>query len=166
MNSRLRNLRMLGLLLLLVSVWLPASLAAAMSPLTPPPLIFKPYGIVVKGGIDAPPGIELSAWCGGVQYAVTTTESFNGDTWYAVEVPGDNTSTPAKEGCAIGETVVFKAEGVETDQTAPWSETNPRLDLTYNSPYLIYLPISLRPGSAAAPGTAIPALRTGRYGPN
>jgi hypothetical protein len=101
-----------------------------------PPLPFSPYGIVKGNGENAPPGAMVSAWCLSIQYAITGTIDFEGDTWYALDIPGDDPDTTGeKEGCEAGDTVDFQIDGYPADQDATWSSgKSEQVDLTYSYP--------------------------------
>jgi hypothetical protein len=94
-----------------------ASVAGAV-----PPVAFNVYGTVTIDGSSVAAGTVVAARCGGVQYAWTGATLYAGQSWYLLDVPGDDTSTPGtKEGCAAGETVSFTVEGLPPDQAAAWS---------------------------------------------
>jgi hypothetical protein len=97
-----------------------------------PPKPFNPYGTVMIDGSSVPAGTPVVALCGGVQYASTGTVIDGGQSWYLLNVPGDDPETSGvKEGCASGETVIFTVNGVPAQQTAPWVEgASQRLDLS------------------------------------
>lgn len=101
------------------------------APGTPPPP-FSPYGVVKVNGANVPLGTHIGAWCGGGQYGQTTEITlYNNETWYSnLDVRGDDPDTPAKDGCYANETVSFQVAGLWANQTAPWTSTGPRLDLT------------------------------------
>ena len=105
---------------------------------TPPPLPFSPWGTVKVNGANVPTGTQISAWCSGVQYAVTTKiDLYNGESWYSnLDVSGDLTDTPdVKEGCSPNETISFRVGSLPAKETASWtSGSSSRLDLTAGSP--------------------------------
>ena len=79
------------------------------------------YGTIKKDGANIPAGTVVSAWIGGVQYASTTTLTSGADSVYALNVPGDDPDTPAKEGGVSGEIISFQVGGQTADQTAIFS---------------------------------------------
>lgn len=110
-------------------------LFVAQGALATPPPPFSPYGTVKVDGANVPVGTVVSAWCDGVQYGSTTAQMQSGETWYYnLDVLGDDSETPAKDGCLPNETVRFKIGDLWADQTPPWSSSGPRLDLTATSP--------------------------------
>ena len=100
-----------------------------------PPTPSSFVGTVKIDGINAPLTAVVSAWINGVKYAYTTVALFEGETWYSLDVPGDDASTPAIEGGTEGQTIVFRVDypdnALVADQTGTWhSGTNPTLNLT------------------------------------
>ncbi len=116
------------------SLWEDTSPTRSLSPSTPPQP-FSPYGLVQVDGADVAGGTVVSAWCGGVKYRETTTQmqTVGGVThsWYFnFDIPGDDPDTPAKDGCSANETVAFRVGTLVAGQTAPWTSSSPRLDLS------------------------------------
>jgi uncharacterized repeat protein (TIGR01451 family) len=118
MMRRIAGLFSLALLLTLL-------LAVAVHAI--PPLPFSRYGTVQVNGANVAAGTTVGAWCGGVQYAETEVEYYDGQSVYAIDVPGDDPETDGqKEGCASGEEVQFTItvgqDVLQADQTATWAE--------------------------------------------
>jgi hypothetical protein len=122
-----------------------SSLAAPNTPLTPP-IPDQVYGLVKVNGIFVPAGTFVSAWCGGVKFAEKATINYNGETWYSLDIPGDDLTTPAKkEGCSNGETISFKISTDYADQTKNWTEGNSsQLDLSIANLIKIYIPVVMK----------------------
>jgi len=96
-----------------------------------PPIPSSFYGTVKLNGSNVPNGTKVSAWIGGVKYAETETETWQGDSVYSIDVPGDDPDTPGKDGGVEGETIVFKIASYTADQTGTWhSGTSLPLNLT------------------------------------
>ena len=96
-----------------------------------PPVPSSFYGTVKLNGSNMPDGTKVSAWIGGVKYCETETETWEGDSVYFMDVPGDDPETPEKDGGVEGETIVFKIASYTADQTGTWhSGTNVELNLT------------------------------------
>jgi PKD repeat protein len=87
----------------------------------PPPIPSTFYGTVQVKGEDVPAGTSVSAWIDGVRYAETVSMEANGDSVFAIDVPGDNPDTSIVEGGAEGDTITFQVSGIETDQTTMWT---------------------------------------------
>jgi hypothetical protein len=121
-----------------------------------PPLPYSPWGYVKGNGENAPLGAVVSAWCTGVQYAYTGTLEYQGNTAYALDVPGDETETGGeKEGCAAGETVVFKIDGYQANETAAWTSGEvEHVDLTYSYPTATPTPTASATPTVSATPTA------------
>ena len=118
-----------GFIVLVLTVGL--LLASALTALAVPPLPSSFYGTVKAGGSNVPIGTTVSAWINGVKYNETTVLMHAGDTVYSLDVPGDDSGTPDKEGGVPGDTVVFRVGTQVADQTAPWqSGNNVELNLT------------------------------------
>ena len=63
---------------------------------------------VIIDGAPVPAGTLVAAYCGGNVYRSTLTTTQAGAAWYMnLDIPGDDPATPAKDGCASGETVYF-----------------------------------------------------------
>ena len=117
---------------LLVTYLLPASPVSAVAPLP-----CKFYGTVKQGGANVPAGTAVTAWIGGEQFGSTVyTFSYAGESWYNLDVPGDDDETPGiKEGGVNGDTVSFKVAGNWASQTGTWSTGgNALLNLTVSEP--------------------------------
>jgi uncharacterized repeat protein (TIGR01451 family) len=92
---------------------------------------FSPYGKVRVNGANVPTDVLIAAWCDGVKYAQTEPETYEAESWYALDVPGEDDEEPGKDGCYVGETVTFTIDGLDADQSAPWaSGQSYQLDLT------------------------------------
>ena len=94
-------------------------------------------------------GTVISAWCDGVQFSASmTTIDGQGESWYTLDVPGDDPLTPEIEGCVAGAIVHFMIGNLEADQTAIWVETESpvRLDLSAEGAIGInfFLPLILK----------------------
>ena len=59
-------------------------------------------------------GEPVVAACGGFTQSVKTQWS-DGDSVYAMNILGDDTDTPGKEGCSVGEPITFKIAGLDGD---------------------------------------------------
>lgn len=130
---RLVKVAPVGLLLLLATLLLAVVVEAR------PPLPFSPYGTVKVNDENVAEGTAVGAWCGGVQYAEAGSMVFEGDSVYFMDVPGDDSETPAKDGCVQGEVVTFTITigqmVLDVEQDAEWAEgTDLELNLTAFQP--------------------------------
>lgn len=128
-----------GIRVALVGVFIAALFVGYLLPATPvsavPPLPCKFYGTVKQNGANVPAGTEVTAWIAGTQYASAYTFSYSGETWYDIDVPGDDPDTPYKDGGVPGDTVSFKVGEVWADQTGTWQTGgNVSLNLTIAAP--------------------------------
>lgn len=109
-----------------------------------PPLPSSFHGVLQVNGENVPAGTEVTAWINGVQYSSVLSLMYEGDSVYAIDVPGDDLSTTEViEGGVAGDTIIFKIDGVEATQTGTWatgSNVNLDLDLTGQS-HLLFLPL-------------------------
>ncbi len=125
---------------LLVGVFIAALLVGYLLPATPvsavPPLPCKFYGTVKQGGANVPAGTPVTAWIAGVQYGtIAYAFSYGGETWYNIDVPGDDPDTSVKDGGVPGDIVSFKVGDVWADQTGVWQTGgNISLNLTIAAP--------------------------------
>jgi len=137
-----RDLRIVGVLLLIL-VGAGLADAAGTPVLAVPPLPSSFYGTVKVNGANVPEGTQVTAWVDGVRYAYTTVLIYQGDTVYALDVPGDEQETPETiEGGVQGDVIVFRVGGVPADQIATWQTgTNVNLDLTLRAGTTTFLPL-------------------------
>ena len=64
------------------------------------------YGTVTVDGHPVAAGTAVTAICGAYSQTVSA-QVFEGSSVYAIAIEGDEPGTPAKEGCAVGETIAF-----------------------------------------------------------
>jgi hypothetical protein len=96
-----------------------------------PPLPSSYYGKITLDGMDVPEGTRLEAWIGDLLVAYNTTQVYQGDSVYSLDIPGDDSSTQAIEGGVEGDVIYFKLDGFLAGQTATWhTGTNQELDLS------------------------------------
>lgn len=111
------------------------ALALTLSSLTPasafPPLPSSFYGTIKQDGENIPDGTLVEALIDGEVMATFLSETYQGDSVYSLDIPGDDATTDKVEGGTAGQTVQFRVGGVLADQTAEWtSGVNYNLDLT------------------------------------
>jgi hypothetical protein len=118
-----------------------------------PPAPASFFGTVKDGGANVPEGTPVQAWIDGAEYGATTViiDGGSGDSVYTMNVVGDDTDTPEKDGGEAGDTIIFYVDGRQAPQTAEWqSGTNVELNLTYD-PTVVSL-TSLRAAASGVPG--------------
>lgn len=102
-----------------------------------PPNPDNRYGTAQINGQWVAAGTAVTALCGA--FTQTTGSTWNsGQSWYSIAIKGDDPDTPAKDGCAAGETISFKLAGITADQTTTWDNSHTsywRLDLTATGDY-------------------------------
>jgi hypothetical protein len=92
------------------------------------------YGTVKVNAANVPDGTSVQALIDGKVYADVLTQTYQGDSVYALNVTGDDTDTTVKDGGREGDTVQFKIGGVLASQTGIWhSGTNVTLNLNVSS---------------------------------
>lgn len=101
-----------------------------------PPLPFSPTGTVKNGGANVPNGTIIAAYCGGVKYVETPSVIVLDppESWYAMDIPGDDPGTGPVEGCTPLQMVTFTIGGQAAFQTVPWVQGSALLDLTVDEP--------------------------------
>ena len=138
-----------------------------------PPLPSSFYGTVKVNNANVPDGTVIQVVVGGQVYAEEFTQTYQGNSVYALDVPGDNTDTAVQDGAREGDTVQFKIGGVLADQTAVWhTGTNVNLNLTASSTVPIITPqatpspvptqtaiVLIQPSSTPAASIPTPNLR-------
>ena len=97
-----------------------------------PPLPSGFYGTVKINGVNVAAGTKISGWINGVKYAETTVLSYQGNTVYSLDVPGDDSdSAGVIDGGVSGNVVSFHINDLVALQTGSWvSGTNIELNLT------------------------------------
>ena len=136
-----RSLALLSFVALLLM--LSAGVAHGMPPL---PAAF--YGQARVGGINAAPGTLITAWIGDRPLATVAAVTWQGGSWYSLDVPGDDPDTPGSvEGGQSGDVVRFTLAGRPALETGPWrGGANQLLDLNAElSPERVFLPVILKP---------------------
>jgi hypothetical protein len=95
-----------------------------------PPLPSSFYGTVKVNGANVLDGTVIKALINGNVYAQTQTLTYQGDSVYALDVQGDDSSTTTIEGGKDGDSIVFTIGELTADQTGTWkSGTNINLNL-------------------------------------
>lgn len=116
-------------LIAILALTLTLSLVSSVEAVPPLPSSF--YGTVELDGANVPDGTIVSAWIRGVKYAETQTLTYQGDSVYAIRVPGDDLETPEVEGGVEGDTIIFMVGENATIQAGTWhSGTDVELNLT------------------------------------
>ncbi len=121
--------------------------------LAAPPILPAGYlGTVTVNGANVADGTKVTAWINGTQYVSADTQMYNGESWYSLDVPGDDpNTTDVVEGALPTDTITFKIDGQDADQTATWAAgTSTELDLTVDDDE-IDAKFTCTPVSGAAP---------------
>jgi hypothetical protein len=125
-----------------------------------PPLPSSFYGTVKVRGANTPDGTRIQASIGGKVIAESVTSSYQGNSVYTIDVPGDDSSTTMVEGGQDGDKIFFIIAGLQADQTGTWkSGTNTNLVLTvpmvtpYNTPTVTIIPASTNAGQPTTAAT-------------
>jgi hypothetical protein len=112
----------------------PAGQTYASYPKTPPPIPSGFWGTAKKDGANVANGTPVTAWIGGVQVAQATSLTADGSSAYSLDVPGDDPSTPERDGGTEGDTIQFKIGNEWAKETATWhSGTILKLNLSVNA---------------------------------
>ena len=113
---------------------------------SPPPLPSSFYGSVTIEGWPAPVDTPVEAYIDGQLVAQTKVLLFEGQSVFALDVPGDIGDTETVEGGTTGDPVIFTVAGRAATPAGEWrSGTNQRLDL--NSGLIVrrlFLPLMKR----------------------
>jgi hypothetical protein len=107
------------------------SLFATRPVLAFPPMPSSFYGTVKVDGVNVPDGTPIQALINGQIFATGQTQTYQGDSVYSLDIPGDDTSTAVVDGGQDGDKIVFTINGGVADQTGTWnSATNINLNLS------------------------------------
>jgi hypothetical protein len=99
-----------------------------------PPLPSSIYGTVKVNNANVVDGTLVEALINGQVVAHGFTETYQGDSVYTLDVPGDDGSTAAVEGGKEGDKITFRVGGVMASETGVWhGATNVMLNLTITS---------------------------------
>jgi len=111
-----------------------ASLLDVVPVLAIPSLPSSFYGIVKVNNANVADGTLIQALIDGQAFAAGRTQTYQGDSVYALDVPSDDTDTIIQDGGRDGDTIQFQIGGVVADQTGTWrSGTNVNLGLSASS---------------------------------
>jgi len=76
-------------------------------------------GTVRLNGAAPGGGVNVTASIGSLSWSTTTFQAA-GDTWYQIDVDGDDPNTPVKEGGEEGDTVTFRVGGYNASPNGSW----------------------------------------------
>jgi hypothetical protein len=123
-------MRLLTRIISLLGICL-VSLLAVQPVLAFPPLPSSFYGTVKVNAANVPDGTPVTASINDKVFASGQTLTYQANSVYTLDIPGDDSTTTAVEGGREGDTIVFTIGGTQADQTGIWkSGTNINLDLT------------------------------------
>ena len=89
------------------------------------------YGEVKVNWMNAPEGTMIEAIIDGTVVATGVVQTYENNSVYAINVPGEDIDTPGRDGGKEGDTISFRVGGQMADQTAAWhSGTNVSVDLS------------------------------------
>ncbi len=95
-----------------------------------PPLPSSFYGTIKVDGTNIPDGTPVEASINGHIYAQGQTQTYQGDSVYSLDIPGDDSTTTDIEGGRDGDLIIFTVGGTQTQQTGVWKGgTNVSLNL-------------------------------------
>jgi hypothetical protein len=116
----------LSLLICLVSLFMTIPVMAI-----PPAMPSSFYGTLKVNGENVPDGNLVQALINGQVVAKGYTQTYQGDSVYAMDIPGDDTDTGVQDGGRENDTIKFEIGGAMADQTGVWhTGTNVNLNLT------------------------------------
>ena len=134
-------MRRLTRIIILLGIVL-SSLLVTRPALAFPPLPSSFYGTVKVDGANIPDGTVIKALINGQVYAQTQSLTYQGDSFYSLDVPGDDLATTSIEGGKDGDTVTFViGEDDSAGQTGTWkSGTIVKLNLSATSSATVAAP--------------------------
>ena len=107
------------------------SLLITLPALAIPPLPSSFYGTLKVNGANVPDGTLVQALINGQVFATGYTQTYQGASVYALNIPGDDTDTTLQDGGRENDPIKFEIGGALADQTGTWkSATNVNLNLT------------------------------------
>jgi hypothetical protein len=96
------------------------SLLGARPVLAFPSLPSSFYGTVKVNGANVPDGTLVQASMYGKIITEIQTQTYQGDSFYSLDVPGDDPDTLVVEGGQDGDTIIFIIGGIAADQVGIW----------------------------------------------
>ena len=154
-----RRMRHLTRIIILLGIVL-SSLLVTRPALAFPPLPSSFYGTVKVNGANIPDGTIIKALINGQVYAQTQSLTYQGDSFYSLDVQGDDLTTTIIEGGKEGDTVNFViGEDDSAGQTGIWkSGTIVKLNLSATSNATVAAPQET-PTSTPTQATKVIALQ-------
>lgn len=140
-----------------------------------PPFPSSFYGSLKLNNANVADGTLVQAVINGSVVAFTKSLTYQGDSVYALDIPGDDPATSAIEGGKEGDPIQFKIGGIPAAQSGVWhSAVNVKLDLaaaSSNTPLppqptstplptqtpIVVQPTAIPPSRTAPPATQPPA---------
>lgn len=95
------------------------------------------HGTVKVNKANVEDGTLIEAMINGQVFAQCYAQTYNGDSVFVLNIPGDDSSTATIDGGKEGDTVLFRIGGIQVSQTGIWhsgtsEELNLRLSTTSN----------------------------------
>lgn len=126
--KRLLRIFSSSLMLLLLSLFIATPVLAI------PTLPSSFWGTVKINDANVPDGTSIKALVGEQVFGEGYTQTHQGESFYSLDVRGDDAGTPTLDGAVEGDTIQFKVGSISADQTAIWhAGTNVNLNLSINS---------------------------------
>lgn len=111
----------------------------------PPSLPSSFYGTVKINGANTPDGTMVEALINSQVVAQGSSQTYQGDSVYSLDVPGDDSSTTSLEGGREGDAIVFRIGGIMSNEQGAWhSAANVALNLTVDSETTLNTPMPTR----------------------
>jgi hypothetical protein len=142
----MKNFRLLTILIMTIGI----VLFYVQPVMAFPPMPSSFWGTVKIDGAFVPVNTVVSARINGVQYASTIASAYQGEIYYSLDIPGDDSeSAGIIEGGMEGDTITFYIGSIKATQTAIWhTGTMVSLNLTgYTAEptsFTLFLPIIKR----------------------
>ena len=131
------------------------------------------YGTATANNAPVPDGTMIQAVIDGQVVASGSTQTYQGNSVYALDIPSDDEATPVVDGGNEGDIIHFTIGGLQATQTGVWhSGTNVEVNLTVSSaatpqppqptvtPYPTQTPIQVVQQSATIAPTRVVASST------
>jgi hypothetical protein len=110
-----------------------------------PPMPSSMYGTVKLNNANVPDGTLVEGFINNLVFAQSYTQTYNGNSVYTLDIPGDDAATAVIDGGKEGEEISFRIGGVMANEKGVWhSATNVELNLTATAETPIDTPIPKR----------------------
>jgi hypothetical protein len=102
------------------------------------------YGTVKVNGANVPDGTLIQALINGKVIIENTTQTYQGDSSYSLDIPADDPDTLVVDGGKDGDTITFIMGGIVADQAGTWKNGSiVSMNLSASSATTLLIPVQV-----------------------